>query len=215
MQVFVHGLGQTSSSWKKTIAALDMITCNSCPDLTTMVCGSNITYENLYASFSNECNHCNGLLDLCGLSLGGVLALNYTLDYPGKVNSLVLIAAQYKMPKLLLFLQNAIFRIMPEKAFGQIGFSKRDFISLCKTMAKLDFSAALCKISCPTLIICGENDTTNKKASEKMAKAIKNAKLVFISKAGHEINVEAPEELAETLKDFYRTCRTSALTDEN
>ena len=36
------------------------------------------------------------LLNLCGLSLGAVLALNYAIDFPKKVNSLILIAPQYE-----------------------------------------------------------------------------------------------------------------------
>ena len=35
---------------------------------------------------------------LCGLSLGGVLALNYAIEHPEKIKGMVLIATQYKMP---------------------------------------------------------------------------------------------------------------------
>ena len=71
-------------------------------------------------------------------------------------------------------------------------------------MAKLDLSNSLGKIRCPTLIICGENDSANRKASKEMAKAIKGARLVTIDKTGHEINTEAPEQLTEILQDFYK-----------
>ncbi len=71
-------------------------------------------------------------MDLCGLSLGGVLALQYTIEHPEKVNSLVLIAAQYKMPAKLLKPQNSFFRFMPKSSFQQTGFGKREFMELCK-----------------------------------------------------------------------------------
>lgn len=50
-------------------------------------------------------------------SLGAVLTLNYAIDHPDKVKALVLIAAQYKMPKKLLKVQNMLFHLMPNSAF--------------------------------------------------------------------------------------------------
>lgn len=206
-RIYVHGLGQTSGSWEKVIEYSGGAENYLCPDLTKMNCGEKVTYRNLYAKFSDECDHCNDSVALCGLSLGGVLALNYAIEHPEKVYSLVLIAAQYKMPKVLLTLQNFLFRIMPQSAFTEMGFSKEDSISLCKTMSELDFGKSLDRINCPTLILCGEKDSANKKASKEMAGAIKGSKLVIVSGTGHEINTEAPERLAEILRDFYGTCR--------
>lgn len=41
------------------------------------------------------CDSFDVKIDLCGLSHGGVLALNYACVHPEKVHSLVLIATQY------------------------------------------------------------------------------------------------------------------------
>ena len=54
---------------------------------------------------------------ICGISLGAVLALNYCIYHAEQVQSLILIAPQYKMPRLLLKFQSILFRIMPEKSF--------------------------------------------------------------------------------------------------
>ncbi len=48
--------------------------------------------------------------NLCGISLGGILALNYVLDFPDKVKSLVLIGISHKVPKVMFSIQNIIFR---------------------------------------------------------------------------------------------------------
>ena len=53
---------------------------------------------------------------------GGVLALNYAVDHPEKVQQLVLIAPQYKMTEKLLRFQNLLFRFMPDSMFQQMGF---------------------------------------------------------------------------------------------
>ncbi len=206
-QIFIHGLGQTPDSWDKVLSYFpDSDEC-VCPDLVKMVSGKEASYGALYSAFSEECSRYDTPLNLCGLSLGGVLALNYAVEHPEKINSLILIAAQYKMPKNLLRFQNIIFRLTPKSMFREMGFGKSDFLTLCKTMAELDFSDKIAGIACPTLIICGEKDTANKKAALDMSKLIENSELHIIEKAGHEVNVEAPERLAEIVRSYYQRLR--------
>lgn len=202
--IYLHGLGQTPAAWKSLIAQLEFAECSMCLDLIEICQGKQTTYKNLYEGFSRTCSVFDEPLDLCGLSLGGVLALNYTIEHPEKVNSLVLIAAQYKMPKRLLKVQNILFQFMPKSMFQQTGFGKKEFIQLCGTMMELDFSNSIQKISCPTLIVCGERDSANKKASLELAGVLKNAQLQMIGDSGHEANIEAPERLAEVLRVFYK-----------
>lgn len=201
--IFIHGLGQTPDSWDKTISQLPDSEQILCPNLAEIIRDKEVNYNNLYNAFSEICNKIEEPIDLCGLSLGGVLALNYAIDYPSKVNSLVLIAAQYKMPQNLLRFQNILFRFMPKSMFQQMGFGKADFIHLCKTMMVLDFSSSLQTVSCPTLIIYGEKDTANQKASVELATLLENAKLHVVEGSGHEINIDAPDKLAELLQAFY------------
>ncbi len=203
LRIFLHGLGQTPASWEKTIAGLNDPEESSCPDLAELLRGKEAAYENLYAAFSEACERTEGKIDLCGLSLGGVLALHYAIEHPGKVNSLALIAAQYKMPVNLLRLQNFLFRFMPKSSFQQTGFGKGEFMTLCKTMMALDFSPSLGEVSCPVLVICGEKDSANQKAALELAAALENGRLEVIPGAGHEVNVEAPEKLAELLHGFW------------
>ena len=203
--VFLHGLGQTAESWNKVTQATEMAENSLCLDLAEMVKGKAATYSNLYSAFSEMCDAEKEDIILCGLSLGGVLALNYAIDYPQKVKALVLIAAQYKMPTRLLKLQNALFRFMPQSMFQQTGFGKPDFISLCNTMAELDFSDSINQVSCPVLIVCGEKDKANKTASMELAGILKHSQFAEIPEAGHEVNLESPEKLASILREFYKT----------
>ena len=137
--LYLHGLGQNGDSWNKVTRSTEVLENSVCLDLAKMIKGKVATYSTLYSAFSEMCSEENEDIILCGLSLGGVLALNYAIDYPQKVKALVLIAAQYKMPARLLKLQNMLFRFMPQSMFQQTGFGKLDFISLCSTMAELDF----------------------------------------------------------------------------
>ena len=201
--LYLHGLGQKPDSWNRTIKETKVSGSSISLSLAEMSEGKDVTYKESYSAFSEVCDKEDEELVLCGLSLGAVLALNYAIDHPDKTKALVLIAAQYKMPEKLLKFQNVLFRLMPNSMFKQIGFKKADVISLCGTMAELDFSDSLHKVSCPVLLICGEKDTANKKTSKELCQYLNNACFHELAKTGHEANIEAPEELAIVLQRFY------------
>lgn len=200
--IFVHGLGQTAKSWDSVVVAFANEQAH-CPNLQALLKQQEVTYEKLYDAFRSYCNSFSEPLNLCGLSLGGILALNYVMDFPDKVNSLALIATQYKMPKNLLKLQNVIFRFMPNSLFADMGFTKNDFISLTSSMADLDFTSHLSAIMCKSLIVCGTKDHANKKAAMQLSQKLSASELVFIENAKHEVNVDNPKVLREELKNFY------------
>lgn len=198
--VYAHGLGQSADSWKRDGAPKESVFV----DLAQLLQGKEADYNALYAAFSAVCDEQEGQIVLCGLSVGGVLALNYAIDHPQKVRALALIAAQYKMPKLLLKMQNVLFRCMPKAAFARTGFGKSDFLRLCGSMVQLDFSGTLQSVACPALIVCGEKDSANRKASAALARRLPNAVYQEIAGAGHEVNTQAPNRLGQVLAEFYR-----------
>lgn len=203
--IFLHGLGQPNTVWKQTTDRLSLQTEIICPELFSTNTKEVLTYKRVYQDFQNSLEMTDEPFNLCGLSLGGVLALNYCIDRPDKVMAAALIAAQYRMPRRLLSLQNAVFHLMPEFGFRETGLSKRDMITLTNSMKSLDFSEGLSKINIPMVIICGEKDRANLRASEELATLIPGANLHIVKGSGHEINREAPEELASILNRFFST----------
>lgn len=201
--ILLHGLGQTPSSWKNTVEAMDRKQDILCPDLSDWLQGKEICYSNLYLALEEYCGQFNEPLNLCGLSLGGILALQYGIEHTEKINSLALIAAQYTMPKKLLRFQNIIFRIMPDSSFQKMGFGKADFISLSNSMVNLDFQHDLGKIRCKVLVICGDKDRQNKAASLQLKEKIPQAGLSIIANAGHEVNIDNPVGLGTELNSFF------------
>lgn len=201
--IFLHGMGQNASSWDKTISFLSDTTEAVCPELSDFFSEGNCNYSKIYTSFREYCSGFSEPLDICGLSLGAVLALNYAIDFPQNVRSLILVAPQYDMPKFLLKVQNVLFRFMPESQFNNIGFTKNDFITLTNSMADMDFTSGLDKVNCPVLILCGKKDYVNKKAAVKLSKELPNVKFGTLDKSGHEVNVDDPKGLADAIKEFY------------
>ncbi len=70
--------------------------------------------------------------------------------------------------------------------------------------ARPDSTPTLAKIGCPTVIVVGEEDSLTPPAdSEKMAAAIKGAKLVRIPRAGHLSCIESPEPFTKALSELF------------
>lgn len=200
--ILLHGMGQNASSWDKTISFLSNTTETVCPELSDFFTKGNCYYSKMYSSFCEYCNNFSEPLNLCGLSLGAVLALNYAIDFPQRVQSLILIAPQYDMPKFLLKVQNVLFRFMPESQFKDIGLTKKDFITLTNSMADMDFTSGLKNVSCPVLVLCGEKDNVNKKAAIKIAEKLSKAKFDTIANSGHEVNIDNPKGLAKAIEEL-------------
>ena len=203
-KILIHGSGHKADSWNKVISYLNNDKDILCPNLSEILNGKEASYDNLYSSFVEYCNKIDGKIDLCGLSLGGILALNYAIDYPDKVKSLVLIGTPHKVPKVMFSIQNIIFKLLPKNIFDTMAFNKKDTFILGNTMKNLDFSDRVQNIKCPTLIVCGENDSANIKSAHYLAENIEIAKLEIMKNTGHIINEESPKELAKTLAEFWK-----------
>ncbi len=67
-----------------------------------------------------------------------------------------------------------------------------------------DSTPTLATIACPTLVVVGEQDGLTPPAeSEKLAAAVKGARLVKIPKAGHLANIENPDAFNEAVSEFF------------
>lgn len=153
--------------------------------------------------FSDYCNAFEGKLNLCGLSLGGILAIDYAKKFPDKVNSIILIGTPYKIPKFLFNLQSIVFHFMPKAAFEKMGCSKKNFISLVKSMGNLDIAENLDRIQCKSLILCGIKDNQNMDSAKSLNKKIKGSLFRTVSKSSHEVNIDNPKELSTFIYDFW------------
>ena len=202
-KIFVHGSGHKGASWDKTISYMTNSEDIVCPNLSYILEGKEASYENLYSSFVKYCGEIDGQIHLCGLSLGGILTLNYALDYPQKVKTLVLIGTPCKVPKMAFGFQNIIFRFLPKSVFETMAFDKKDTFALGNTMKNLDFSDRVKNITCPTLVLCGKKDSANMKSALYLSQNIKNAELQVIENTGHVVNEENPEGLAKILDAYY------------
>ena len=203
--ILVHGLGQNNNSWNEVNYYLDKKEIETiCPDLFKIVKNDSVDYKNMYEAFSKFCNNQNQKLNLCGLSLGGILALEYAKEYPQNVNSIILIGTPYEIPKIFFKVQSLIFHIMPKKIYNKMGCSKRNFINLVNSMANIEIKKGLENIKCKCLILCGDKDNINIKDSTLLNKSIINSEFKIINNSSHEVNIKNPKELSNFIYDFWK-----------
>ena len=206
--ILIHGLGQNETSWNKV---KDILNNNyidvETPNLFNIVKNYQLNYENLYKNFTDYCNGIKEKLNLIGLSLGGILTIDYVIEYPEKVNSIILSGTPYEIPKTIFNIQNLIYKFIPKKVFEQIGCPKKDLINLLNSMKELSIPQKAKNIKCKTLIICGEREKNNinMRSAKLLNKDIKNSIFKIIPNAGHEINIDAPEEFANIIKLFLES----------
>ena len=197
--IFLHGLGQTPSVWQPMLHRLEPELPVYCPSLVELA-GENPRYPDLLHALEESLAEVPGPLHLCGLSLGGVLAMDYALRHQERVASLMLCGTPLTMPRNLLRLQDFLFRLMPERAFAGSGFSREAMRQLAGSMAELDLRPRL-----PVLVLCGSKDRANRKAARELAEQLPQARLHWIAGAGHEANLDSPEVMAELLRGFYQS----------
>ncbi len=171
-------------------------------------------------------------LDLVGLSMGGTIAQQFTLDYPGMVRRLVLVSTfAFLRPDSvngwLYFMQRFFLvhtlglpaqaravarRVFPgpqnEPLRGMLveTISRADPRAYRRAMTSLGLFNSLDRlgeITCPTLVVTGEDDTTVTPARQRLlAGNITGARQVFIPSAGHAVPVDQPNIFNRLLLDF-------------
>jgi pimeloyl-ACP methyl ester carboxylesterase len=172
-----------------------------------------------------------GKFAMAGLSLGGMLAVEIMQFAADRVTKLALLdtgmrsqneterairRARIRLAseghfELVLGLQMSRFipaYRLPDKALvdevmamcTEIGadiYKRQEELAAIRTDRRPD----LPRIKCPTIVVCGRDDTaTPLFLSEEMAKAIPAAALVVIEQCGHLVTMEKPEETNEILK---------------
>ncbi len=201
--IFIHGLGQNANSWNDTISYMKNKESIVCINLFELIKDKELNYNNLYNAFCDYCKEIQEPFNICGLSLGGVLSLQYASENPNKVYSMILIGTQFNMPTNLLKFQNLVFKLLPNSSFNKIGISKKNMISFSKSLIGMDLQKNLTKITCKTLVVCGGKDNVNKKASILLNKHLKNSQFLIIEGAGHEVNEHKPKELSILIDNFF------------
>ncbi len=167
---------------------------------------------------------------ICGLSLGGVVAIAMHHSAPRRCASLILADSFAVHPDgpAIHERATAASRTLTMKQLAEqrtpvilaAGASEGLRDEVCRTMARIDPDAfrigteavwladqrdRVAKIAVPTLVLVGDQDTiTPPELSEELANAIPGARLQIFAGAGHLTNIERPDEFNAVVETFIK-----------
>lgn len=161
---------------------------------------------------------------LIGRSMGGAIAMDLALAYPDLVKALVLVAtaAKFDLPAARIETWRNVMRGRAQQPFTTDNFSpKTDFAIMreawmeqVKTDPRVryfdflacnafDVTAQLDRITVPTLIIAGRDDSVTPVAkAEQLQRGIAGSQLVVLEDAGHTVSSERPAECNKAIDTF-------------
>lgn len=203
--VILHGLGQNEDDWKNVVEHID-INSQIIPLFTSINENSDVTIETIYPKISKKLDAITEPYYLCGLSLGGLLALIYTCYSSNSyLKGIIISGAIYKpIPKIITLFQSLLFTILPKKNFETVGLSKKQMIQLTSSI-NIDLTESLKRISLPSLILCGEKDTVNLKYAKQIHSLIPKSDLSIVPNGKHELNKDSYLELSQAINYFIKT----------
>ena len=147
---------------------------------------------------------------LIGVSDGAIIALMAAITRPDLVRSVVSIggnttASQIRMkfgkPEVSAESQAEHDRISPDHPSELIKKVATAF-KVWKSEPSIAITK-LAKIKCPVLVLAGDDDVISAKESEKIYRAITNARLAIVPGSSHAVIKEKTELVQALLKDFY------------
>ncbi len=169
---------------------------------------------------------------ICGLSMGGLIAQQFAIDYPTMVDKLVLAGTFCHTPiwgKILIAFAKALNRVvltfisMEQNAkIGAKGLfkkkeqeelreffikevtkiSKKEYFKVINATYAFDSLNRLKGIRAPTLILNAEGEKHERRQAEIMHREIKNSRKELILDTFHASNLEKPEEFNRLILEF-------------
>jgi pimeloyl-ACP methyl ester carboxylesterase len=171
-------------------------------------------------------------LDVAGISMGGTIALQFALDHPSMVNSLVLVNTFARLrprnisywlfysirfllililglPTQARYLVHELFpnpdqELLREAFYDQIiQANQTGYRSTIKSFVRFNLTKRLSEIQIPTLVVTGDKDSVvPPKTQIELVEKIPNAHQIVINNAGHAVTVEKPKEFNQAMLEF-------------
>ena len=224
--IFVHGAGENSLLWKRTLNQLSGGSLALAVNLPghpagEITCRTVDDYAKTVSEFIADREIERPVV--CGHSMGGAVALALTLSHPTELGGLILASTGAKLgvdPLILDGLRGqplrAVEQLITQRSFNSmdlsLGREARGSLSISNLEVFLndylacqnfDVRADLRRIETKTLIVCGDKDRmTPPKWSHYLNANILGSQLYFVKDSGHMLPLEKPEALARIVQSF-------------
>ena len=237
--LLIHGLGSSSRDWEKQVPALEDSYRVITVDLRGHGCSgkppgpySIELFAEDVAALISELR--TGPLHILGISMGGMVAFELAVRFPGLVRSLVIVNSYPEMRvetfrehlqvwRRFFFLELLGMRgtgIMlskhlfpkPEQAELRSIFverwaenDKRAYRESLRAIINWDVESHLGEIICPVLVVASDQDYMPLGEKRAYSAKMPNAKLVVIEDARHAVTAEQPEQFNQVVKEFLNS----------
>lgn len=201
----LHGLGQTPQSWQEQVTTMPAGFKAVAPWLRGLRPGraEEFSVEGAADDVLALLNqHGVEQMDLVGVSLGAMVALDAAVRAPETVAHLVLAAGQVNPPRSVMRMQRLVFSMVPARRLAAMGVEKGRFLQALDQAAGVDYRSRLGQVTARTLVLVGGNDKANLPAARALAAGIPGARLEIMDGVGHQPNVEDPEAFNALLWPF-------------
>jgi pimeloyl-ACP methyl ester carboxylesterase len=235
--VLLHAAGSNAHAWHYQYEALGNRHSPVAPDLPGHGRSSGVEglrtvteYTDFVAAFLAALKIDSAVI--AGHSMGGAIAMDLALRYPALVQALVLVAtaAKFDLPKERIDGWHAVTMGRAPQPFTNDGYSPKTIAEKPAIIregwgeqiqtdprvrwgdmvacSQVDLREQISRISKPTLILAGADDTNTPPArAEFMRGRIKDARLETIPDAAHRVLTERPEALNTAIENFLGALR--------
>jgi pimeloyl-ACP methyl ester carboxylesterase len=220
---FIHAAGASATSWLFQMDAANVLAVDlpGHGKSRSPGCSRIADYAMDLMDFINKIN-VNRCIPV-GISMGGAIALELLIDYPGRFRAGILLSTGAKLRVLpdffdaikanpKGFMANLINYVLPanidserfESVIDDILEVKKDILLGDFTACNgFDIRGRLSEIDMPVLIISAQNDTmTPLWYGEYLKKNIKNSDQVIIQDSGHLVMLERSVEVNQAITEF-------------
>lgn len=235
--VFIHGAWTNHEWWRWIIPEFSDRFSTLCFDLRGHGKSSKLQGPYSVKGFANDLNELLSYhnIDDCvllGWSLGGLVAMQYCIDFPQKIKAQVLISTRSKkdtMMKLEILLFKLLtqvhllsFRNELRKRFQNMFrqetpadivdwatrqlllTSREDFFRIAESYLDWSLCKNLSAIKIPSLVISGKRDgLIPTKFSEQMCRELPCAKLIIMQDCNHTIILDRPTDVCKVVQEFF------------
>jgi 3-oxoadipate enol-lactonase len=163
-------------------------------------------------------------VSVCGLSLGGAVAMSMALDAPERIDRLALLStstrfrtSQYWEERAATVRREGLHAIADGlldvwftpgrrnlRTYRDMltSTSREGYAQCCEALRDWDATGTLGAIRAPTLVVAGAEDSSTPPSDlERIAGEIPGARLEIVDRARHLVNVEQPEAVTGFLVD--------------
>lgn len=169
---------------------------------------------------------------IIAVSIGGLIALDYTKNYPHKVKALVMGGtaakigtAEYWQERVQAIEKDGIESMAttilskwfapdyqdkhPAEYEGYENMLSRTpiegYLASCAALGSADLRDELHKIDAQTLVVCGEEDSaTPPELVREFSESLMNSHFEIINECGHNPPIEQPDKMAQLIRAFLQ-----------